>query len=388
MIIISVLQTALKKGRVHVLRIISIFFCICLGINSLSSAYAGITFGKGQTSACAADVFGVSQIQIDQTADTANQAQITALEQAHEAALSIVLDRLLLERAAFSMPIAPEAAVDLVHIRTENSLPGRYIAEIDICFSARLLRSFFEDQKLGWAEIKSPPVLILPVFEDAAGARAWQSDNIWLQGWREEAASYQGLLDFVALKPTLLNERQLRAERLSEANPDFLIKAVGRAKAEQILWVRGFVDLTQDPPQLTMQARLYDKQGALIGDLAQTIIETDDGALSQQYEAFRTDVLGKIEEGWQTANLRQTDLSNTIYARAAITGHADWVAMQRQLSNLPVIGEVNLLSLNVTSALLSLDLNGSVDALRYSLSPLGYALETRDDTFVITRAEP
>ena len=369
------------------LRIISIFFCICLGINGLSSADASITFGKGQTSACAADVFGVSQIQIDQTADTANQAQITALEQAHEAALSIVLDRLLLEREAFTMPVAPEAAVDLVHIRTENSLPGRYIAEIDICFSDRLLRSFFEEQKLGWAEIKSPPVLILPVFEDAAGARAWQSDNIWLQGWREEAASYQGLLDFVALEPTLLNERQLRAERLSEANPDFLIKAVGRAKAEQILWVRGYVDLTQDPPQLTMQARLYDKAGALIGDVAQTIIETDNAALPKHYEAFRADVLGQFEEGWQTANLRQTDLSNTIYAKAAITGHADWVDLQRQLSNLPVIGEVNLLSLNVASALLSLDLNGSVDALRYSLSPLGFTLETRDDAFVITRAK-
>ena len=365
------------------LRIISIIIFICLAINKPALA----------DSACRNPVFGYSGIKIDESAETANAAQQKSFAKAHRDAFSVVLNRVLIGDTADFSELTPETFVELVHIRTENSLPGRYIAEIDICFSPQALQALFIENDLQWAEIASPPVLVLPVFEDGAGIRAWQNPHPWLTPWIAAADQSNGLIDYVTLENTLQNERQLRAEKLFAADTDMIKSAAERAKAEQVLWTRAVISLVDDAPQLDMQANIFDKNGALIAPVLDSIIQGDEALNTANFDVFLNDVLALMETGWQQANLRQANADNQLIARILFKDHQDWIAKQIALSKLPAINRIATLSLRtstkdddgntVSEAIISLEMNGSVDALRYGLAPLGLSLFTSGDIAVI-----
>lgn len=369
------------------IRFLSIIFFVCLAINKPVFAQ----------SACLNEVFGYSGIKIDRTAATANEAQRLSMADAHHQALRVVLQRLLVDYEQSALEIVPESIVDLVHIRTETSLPGRYIAEIDICFAADQLRALFAEAGLEWAEIASPPILVLPVFIDGAGTRAWQATHPWLSGWRDEANSASGLLQYTTLAPTLQNERQLRAEKILLGDQKTLQKAAMRAQAEQILWVYAAVSVTDGTPQLAMRAIIFDKDGQVVAQVvAQVVPKVADALLSgdksdydAQISAFRAEVLARLEAGWKKANLRREGLSNQLVARLLFTTHQELIQKKAALAKLPVINDVETLKISTkgtgqtAEAIVMFDLNGSIDALRYALSPLGLSLSFNDETAVI-----
>ena len=377
-------QTA--KGLHFVIRIISTFLFVCLALNSPAKA----------ESACLNPVFGVSGISIDETATTANEAQQIALKSAHQEAFAIVLNRLLVPSIDEMERYVPEQFVELVHIRTENSLPGRYIAEIDICFSPQALRSLFAENQWEWAEINSPLVLVLPVYGDGAGTRAWQTSHPWIERWRNMAQTAQGLFQFTLLKPSLQNERQLRAEKILNAESDILKRAAKRAKAEQILWASAFISLVDDEPQLSMEALLFDKTGAQVANVSQSVLQGREAITGAAFDAFIANTIDRLETGWQKANIRRQGVDNQMTVRVRFQDHQDWIQKQVALSKLPAIDKLSTLMLSYASqdnmsdsvafkpeAIVLLEMNGSIDALRYGLAPLGLTLSFSDELAVI-----
>ena len=364
------------------IRIVSTFLFICLALNK----------GAVAQSSCQNDVFGLTGISIDRTAQTANEAQSLSMAKAHETALSVVLERLLLEPAPDGLIDSPQSVVELVHIRTETSLPGRYIAEIDICFAPAALREIFEGNQLAWAEVKSPPILVVPVFSDGAGIRAWQMSHPWLSGWREAVSAHSGLLQYKLLEPTLLNERQLRAEKLISADAKTLQMAATRANADQVLVVRALVGFVEDKPQLSMQAVLYDENGQMITLVSEAKFSGDKSLYNAQAQNFHKAVLGKLESGWQNANIRRKGLSNQLIARIGFATHKQWVEKQALLAKLPAINAMETMMIKVADnasqtsrleAIVTLQMNGSLEALRYGLAPLGLTLRLDDEMAVI-----
>ena len=92
---------------------------------------------------CAEPVFGVSNISIDQRAETASIARDIGVRKAAELAFSTVLDRILLTNDAqhkFMTSHDPDDFSDFIHIVEEKNLDQRYIATLDFCFDAELLR--------------------------------------------------------------------------------------------------------------------------------------------------------------------------------------------------------------------------------------------------------
>lgn len=345
-------------------------------------------------SACQNEVFGQSNISIDQTAETANEAQRLSMIDAHQQAFQTVLSRLLLAPLPEGLAVLPESLVELVHIRTETSLPGRYIAEIDICFSPDQMRALFAEADLAWAEVTSPLILILPVFADGAGTRAWQISHPWLSLWRGQAEANTGLLRYDTLEPTLVNERQIKAEKLLQADKSVLQKAISRTKAAQILWARALVTLKDGEPQLDMQALLFDREGNVIAPVADRVFKGARADYDAQMMSFSQEVAEILARSWQKANLREDGVSNTLVAQMSFASHQEWLAKKQSLESLPVIKRVSTLMLAankqaddanaMATATILIDMNGSVEALRYALSPLGYSLSFTEDKAVIS----
>ena len=355
---------------------------LCIILSALCLGLSGSAFAK---SACPNPVFGVSAIKIDQTAETANEAQKQALAEMQKKAFQTVLHRLVSLSDGMAAEWQAEDYIELVHIRTETSLPGRYIAEIDICFSDLALRQLFQQNGWQWAEITSPPVLILPLYRDPAGIRAWQAGNEWLTSWREAAREHDGLIQFTELPPTLVNERQLRAETLFAEQEAILKLAAMRANAQQILLVRAIHDFVDGKALVMMNARLFDENGVFIGQIDDVTMPASSLTDYTAYNEFRSFILTQFEQKWHEANLRGAEMGNELTARILFANLEDWVSYQTALAGLESIETVEVLSLQINQAILRLKMTGSLEALSYGLLPLGLSLQDADADSAVTK---
>ena len=348
---------------------------LCIILSALCLGLSGGAFAK---SACPNPVFGMSAIKIDQIAETANEAQKQALAEAQKNAFQTVLYRLVSLSDEMTAEWQADDFIELVHIRTETSLPGRYIAEIDICFSDLAIRQLFQQNGWQWAEITSPPVLILPLYRDPAGIRAWQAGNEWLTSWREAAREHDGLIQFTELPPTLVNERQLRAEALFGEQDIILKLAAERANAQQILLVQAIHDFVDGKAVVMMNARLFDENGSFVGQIDDVTMPASSLNDYTAYEEFRNFILSQFEQKWHEANLRGAEMGNELTARILFANLEDWVSYQTALAGLESIESVAVLSLQINQATLRLKMTGSLEALSYGLLPLGLSLQDAD----------
>ena len=354
------------------IRLCSIFILICLGLTSQTMA----------RQICENPVFGVSGIGIDEAAATASQAQSNAMDNAQSAAFQTVLDRLLISGMPDGLSPNAQDFIELVHIQTETSLPGRYIAEIDVCFSPLMVRGLFKENKLSWAEVTSPLVLVLPVFASPAGVRAWQKDHPWLKMWQEAVQDHEGLVRFKTLTASLANERQLQAERLFTADRTILAKAGARADAEQILLIRAQLRFRDDKPILIVRGDLHNQDGTMILSLLQSEYNLSSSFSADDVNSLYTDIItnifNQLETAWRNSNARTTEIANKVIARLSFDNLNQWVARKNAIENVKAIIDLDILSLSTNNAVIALELAGSTDSLRYSLEPVGLQFVMRD----------
>lgn len=331
---------------------------------------------------CPKPQFGVSGIAIDRTAETAALAQVEGIEEAARIGFRRILHRLLRAEpavAAFMAENEANAFVDFYHISEENSLEGRYIAVLDYCFDAPRLRAALRAAEYEWAELMSPRILVLPVWLAPDGARAWQRDNEWLAGWREAVAGADGLVDFTLLKPTILNERSLRAEDIVAADPPTLRKAATVAGADQIMLVVARLDYRGSQPLLAVDGELFTASADRLTVLAKMVDRPVTDNLSDQLNFARRQILSELETGWHRANIIRGGETRDITVEVPVKGLQDWVSRLEAFSSVAVIDRFVVRKIDVDGGLVTLTVVGNDAAIANALAAYRLRLSQRDD---------
>ena len=130
---------------------------------------------------CYSDAFLVKNVQIDENALSGQVARTKGIQKAANKSFLIAINRMII-----NPPIVLEENfngkdfLDFVHISSENTLPRRYIANVDFCFNSKLIREFLVKKKLQWSELISSEILMLPIWDDASGKRMWANNVLWL----------------------------------------------------------------------------------------------------------------------------------------------------------------------------------------------------------------
>ena len=320
---------------------------------------------------CSEPVFGVSNISIDQRAETAAIARDTGVRMAAEQAFSMVLDRLLLpnkKRDLFAESHDLDDFSDFTHIVEENSLDRRYIATLDFCFDATRLRKAMIIADLSWSELQSPPILVIPVWEGPEGARVWHQDNEWLSGWWNEIDAYDGLLSFRLLERNLINERQFRGEDFTLAKELKLTKAASLVQAEQVMIVIASLDYEGSDPLVTVTAQIFDEKGRMITDILsddRVVIRESRG---QNLGFVRSKIISKIETSWHMANLIDDSTANYLTVFLPVKSIKDWADRLHALDQIAMVQNYNILSLNTQGGRISMRFAGSRQALKNALA--------------------
>ena len=331
---------------------------------------------------CPAPQFGVEAIAIDRSESTAEEAQSLGIQQAARIGFQRVLLRLLRDNAAASAFIEghePDQFVDFYHIAKENSLEGRYIAELDYCFQAQRLRAALRAADLQWAELISPRILVLPVWLAPDGARAWQADNAWLAGWRDAVAKADGLVDFTLLAPTIINERSLRAEDIVAADPATLRRAATVAGAEQIMLVIAQLDYVGSKQVLTVDGTLFTDKAEELTVLAKMVDRPVFDNLDLQLDYARMHILGELETGWHRVNIIQGGEVREITVEVPVASLRDWAARLDAFASLAVIDSYVVRQLDMRGGLVTLNMVGSDAAISNALATRNLRLRRRDN---------
>ena len=331
---------------------------------------------------CSTPQFGVRNVSIDQLADTAGEARELGTRAAAETAFAVVLERLLNDPEKISQFLDRhdlDQFSDFVYITEENSLQGRYIALLDFCFDANRLRATFRKDGLKWTELRSPPILVIPVWQGPDGARAWQRDNSWLSGWREAVETSNGLVNFVLLEPTIINERSLRAEDLARANPVTLSYAATLAEAEQTMLVIARLDYDGSTPVLTVDGQLFSRDGELITTLAKMIDLPVSSDLVGQLAVARSQILLEMQASWYAANAISGSDTQKMTLILPIRSLEEWAARLAVFDKIAVFNGYRIRKLDVTSGAVTVNVEGTTAAVKNALMAHGLSLVTTED---------
>lgn len=330
---------------------------------------------------CPSPQFGVTGISVDQTAQTAEDAQTEGMKQAAVTGFSRILSRLLRSQSAMDAFLAendPDQFVDFFRIAEENSLEGRYIAVLDYCFDASRLRAAFRETGLAWAELKSPRILVLPVWLAPDGARAWQRDNDWLNGWRDAVALSDGLVDFTVLEPTILNERSLRAEDLAAAEPATLRRAATVAGADQIMLVTARLDYQGARQVLAVDGELFTDKAKSLTLLARMVDQPVSGDLVKQLASARSQILSELEAGWHSANIIEGSETRQITVEVPVATLNQWASRLEAFGSVAVIDEYVVRTLDIRGGLVTLTIVGNQAAFANALAAFNLKFTERE----------
>ena len=340
---------------------------------------------------CDEPVFGAASIAIDKVAATAAEAQKTGVDAAAQTAFHQVLNRVLLssmDQDEFAAAHSYDAFTDFVHIIEEKNLEKRYIARLDFCFDAERMRTAMQNAGLQWAELQSPPILLLPVWKDPDGASAWLKNNSWIAGWQDAVDHYQGLVSLRRLPHSLTHERRFRGADLLAGDPIKLAAAARIAEAEQVLVVAATLDYEGSKRVVDVEVRLFDKTGQPIT----TILSQSDIMLektdSKPLDAIRQTILGRIEGSWHSANLINSSAAGYLLVDVPVTSVKQWSDRLAALRQVAVIKNVTIRTLDTNGGSVSLALVGSREALQNALASHDLALvDTGDMISIIAKSD-
>ena len=340
---------------------------------------------------CDEPVFGAASIAIDKVAATAAEARKIGVDAAAQTAFRQVLNRLVLSSSdldEFATAHSYDAFTDFVHVIKEKSLEKRYIAQLDFCFDAERMRDAMQNAGVQWAELQSPPILLLPVWKDPDGASAWLKNNSWIVGWQDAVDNYQGLVSLGRLPHSLTHERRFRGTDLLAGDPIKLAAAARIAKAKQVLVVAATLDYKGSKRVVDVEVRLFDKNGQPIT----TILSQSDIMLgktdSKPLDTIRQTILRKIEESWHSANLINSSAAGYLLVEVPVTSVKQWSDRLTALRQVAVIKNVTIRTLETSGGSVSLALVGSREALQNALASHDLVLvDTGDRLSIIEKLD-
>eukprot|EP01093_Parvamoeba_rugata_P018539 TRINITY_DN792_c0_g1_i5.p1 TRINITY_DN792_c0_g1~~TRINITY_DN792_c0_g1_i5.p1 ORF type:complete len:250 (-),score=59.98 TRINITY_DN792_c0_g1_i5:50-799(-) len=185
--------------------------------------------------AFAQDIFTVTGVHVDESAETAAAAREKALEIGQRKAFEEVIARLTLpeDRAGLQMPAGSEITnmVRDFGVSNEKTSSVRYIADMTVRFKDDELRRFLRFRDISFAELQSKPVMIVPVYRTSGYVTLWDDPNPWRDVWARNVAT-SGLVPIKAPIGDLTDIGTVSAEQAENGSMERLAALAKRYGAD------------------------------------------------------------------------------------------------------------------------------------------------------------
>lgn len=318
------------------------------------------------------DVFAVSNIEIDETAETVGEAKANGIEEGVSRALAKAFQRITLKTDWARLPVIPKDQVEPlvrdISLSDERFGGGRYLASLSVRFNSDRIRQTLNKVGIPYAETESRPIIALPVLDTGAEKLLWEPSNLWRRGW-SKAALQQNLALVLPPVGDLSDVSVISASQALAGSRGSVTQFSARYQAGGVL-----VSVARPGVAQGGNFRVTVSSFALAdGVSGETEVDTFTFPASTPLpEAYAQAALGVAEahnERWKKANLISLDqTSGSITVAVSLSGLPEWLSIQRTLSEIRDIKSVRLTELSVQEAIVELDHIGDIARLRRSLA--------------------
>ncbi|AWZ00257.1 MAG: DUF2066 domain-containing protein [Rhodobiaceae bacterium] len=333
------------------------------------SALAGLILliGTMGTPAAAADVFTVTGISIDATAETATQARNAAVADGQRRALEVLLKRLALQEDWSLLPTVDtnlaEGMVRSFQVANEKRSATRYLANLSVKFQPNAVRNLFTARSIPFSESRERTAVIVPVLTDATGDRLWDEGNAWTAAWA--GTDLDNILTPMVVPlgdigdmTTLTVEQALGGDRPALSN------LATRYGADRVIVAHAQTGDT--PSALSVRVITYPTgEGA-----PKSWSGREASAPSLQTAAFR--LAGRFVDATQADWKRESTVRfaerAVLSASVAYESIGEWQAIRNRLAQIPLIQKTTIVAISTEGAQVELDYVGTVDTLELNLA--------------------
>ena len=329
----------------------------------------------------------MSNVTVDATAATAAVARERAIQDGQRRAFVRLLQRLTPQAERSHLPQVSDTAIaDLVRdfeIAGEKTSAVRYIASLTVRFKPTDVRALLRQRGVAFSETPSKPILVLPVYDDGAGATLFQ-DNPWRAAWAARMTG-DGLVAFLLPHNDAADAATITTEQAVAGNDAALRAIASHYGVTDVL-----VAVAQAHPDESSGHNAIDVSASRFGTSAteESIVTAfaptaDDSNSNAVFDRAVAAIADRIEESWRQSSLLHFDVQREISVRVPLGSLNRLVTVMHSLEGLAQIRHVDLVRVAYDEADLRLQFIGEENQLTLLLAQRDLALSRDAGGFVL-----
>jgi hypothetical protein len=350
---------------------------IVVGICLLAVGLAGLA-AWGRAAMADVEVYQVSGIQVDVTADTATTAREAALAEGHREAYRRLMARLVLEEDQAYVPnLGQRDVAQLVQdfsVVDEKTSAVRYLAELTFRFKPEAVRDLFRANRLRFTETRSKPLLVLPIYLSETGeVLLWEDTNLWAFAWAERDLTEE-LVPLMIPLGDLGDVAAIDVQRALAGDSAAMNDIALRYGAEGVLVAQaGLVgDPADGAARLDVVADRYDDSAWRI--YADSIVQSEPGGAEVLFNPAIVAVVASAQADWKAANHLSFDEQRMLSAIVPVSELGDWLEVKKRLGGIASIVRMDLVTMTRQYAQVDIGFIGDEERLSRALSQSDLAL--------------
>ena len=332
------------------------------------------------------DVYEVA-VPVDVTAKSAATAKKEALTNGEMLAFSRLLERLTLLDELDRLPqlgqrgIAP--FVNNISLADEKNSGVRYLAKLTVRFKRQEVRKILMDLGISFAETRSKPVLVLPVYQAAGVLMLFDDPNPWREAW-SGLPERDNLVPLNLPKGDLTDIAAVGAEQAVQGDQQRLNAITRRYKAGDtiVALARLSLDLRTSRPRVEMDLTRYGPNGA--GRKETRILTAKAGETPQGLLNRGAEILARlIEDQWKLDNLLKFDQTGVVAVTVPISNLPSWLTVRKSLTQVSVVRQVDLVLLSREEVRANIQYIGELEQLILALEQADLRLSKEGDEWIL-----
>ena len=247
----------------------------------------------------------------------------------------------------------------------EKTSTNRYSANLIVRFHPDNVRTTLRFSNIPFAEVKSKPALIIPVFSPSplSDRILWATPNPWRKAW-DIHYEKNGLLEKILPYGDLKDMSELTIEDISVSDFERIINWAERYNTDNIVITYGYI--LSNGLNKSLRVELY-----FLMDLYQLVFDIELEDNTDTDEIFSIGVRQAwevIKDRWKNNNILQYNISGDILVSIPIDTLDDWVSLDKRIKSVPLVDDVYIRSITKNLVEISIKFLGNQDQLMLALS--------------------
>lgn len=320
-----------------------------------------------EANAADADLYTVRAVPVDATAETAPVARDRAIAEGRRKAFQRLVERVapLAQARAIKDPTDAELQRMVLgfEVANERSSAVRWLADLTVAFDQAAIRGYLRAAGTPYAETRSLPVLVIPLYVTGGEVVLWKEPNPWRTAWYD-LPPQGGLVPFVVPYGDVADIRDLLPEQAVAGDLPALTRIAERYGARDAVVVKA-TPRSGGATELSVQ-RLG--QSGTDRTLLETVAGGEELDEVKRLAPAVLRAVAMVEEAWKQDNLIRPGFESRVTATVPIDSMKRWLTVREALDRLSIVARYQVILLTRREALVDVWINGEAEQFRMALA--------------------